>query len=606
MDRRTLLAVVLSVIVITIGFSIQSVLFPPAEPVPQEGTEQPQVSQPIEEQQADAQTEGEQATDQQADDQAAVQPTGTVVAVPAETTISSQDRVYENGVIRVTLSPVGGTITSFQLLEHLDEGEPVDMVFRGTPDQRAMTLHFGDHTAPAVDELFTFQRINATTFEFSRDFEIVGQENSQFTVVRRYTFEPGEYMFRHQVLVRNENTGQFVPLNFNGIAYTIAYGPQIGPEFEKLDQRTEFRRYMVYDDGSRDNFNRLGKNEAEVIGERVSWAAVAGKYFAAIGVTDNADVTTVLSRKDRDGLPEGSQLYISRPVIRASAVEDTFHFYLGPKTVSVLNRYDNPDENAWGFSGLNLREAQESRFLFGWLENILKWILQMIVRVVPNYGVAIIILTIIVKAALWPLTRKSYESNARMQAVQPKVQELNEKFKDNAQKKNEEMAKLYKKEGVNPLGGCLPLLAQFPFFIAMFGLFNNHFDLRGASFIPGWITDLSAPDVVIGFGDVTIPLIGWTALRGLPILFVGTQLLSTKLTQTPTSAQSSGQMKFMQYGLPLIFFFILYNMPSGLLVYWIFSNVLTAGQQYYYNKVKKSAPAPAPAPAKRPPKKKRP
>jgi YidC/Oxa1 family membrane protein insertase len=226
------------------------------------------------------------------------------------------------------------------------------------------------------------------------------------------------------------------------------------------------------------------------------------------------------------------------------------------------------------------------------------------VRVVPNYGVAIIILTIIVKGALWPLTRKSYESNARMQAVQPKMAEIKEKFKDNQQKQNEEMAKLYKKEGVNPLGGCLPLLAQFPFFLAMYGLFNNHFDLRGATFIPGWISDLSAPDVIIGFGDFTIPLIGWTAIRGLPIIFVATQLLSTKLTQTPSATQSSGQMKFMQLGLPVIFFFILYNVPSGLLVYWIFSNILTVGQQYYYNKVKKQAPQAAEA--KNPKKKKRP
>jgi len=143
---------------------------------------------------------------------------------------------------------------------------------------------------------------------------------------------------------------------------------------------------------------------------------------------------------------------------------------------------------------------------------------------------------------------------------------------------------------VNPLGGCLPLLAQFPFFIAMYGLFNNHFDLRGATFIPGWITDLSAPDVIFSFGDFTIPLIGWTALRGLPIIFVGTQLLSTKFTQTATTSSSSGQMKFMQFGLPIIFFFILYNVPSGLLVYWIFSNLLTVAQQYYYNNIRKKDP----------------
>ena len=394
MDRRTLLAVVLSVIVITIGFSIQSILFPPAEPpLVSEGAEQPQVSDT-----AAQQTDAPEADDQQTTTTAeSVQPTGTVVAIPAQG-VGTQERVYQNELVRVTMSPYGGTISSFQLLEHLDGEEPVDMVFRGNDEQRAMTLHFGDHTAPPVDELFRFQQINANTFEFSRDFEIVGREASRFTVTRRYTFQPGEYMFEHEVFIRNEDTASFVPLNFDGIAYTIGYGPQIGPEFEKLDPRYEFRRYMIYDDGKRNNFNRLGQNDAEVVSERISWAAVTGKYFALVAVTDNADLTTVLARKPRQGIPEGSQLYVSRPVIRASAVEDTYYYYVGPKTASVINSYDNADQNGWGFSNLDLREIQETRFLFGWLENILKWILQVIVRVVPNYGIAIIILTVIVKA----------------------------------------------------------------------------------------------------------------------------------------------------------------------------------------------------------------
>jgi YidC/Oxa1 family membrane protein insertase len=493
------------------------------------------------------------------------------------------------------MDPAGASIKDFELLEHMDGDVPVDMVFAGADDQRAMTFHFGDHNAPPNRDLFSFSQIDANTFEFTRDFQVVGVENSQFTVTRRYIFVPGEYMFEHEVEIRNRDTGTLVPLNFNGIAYTIGWGPQIGPVFEQLDQRTEFRRYMVYDDGKRDNFNRIGRNDFEVIQERVSWAAVAGKYFAVISVNDNAELTTVLSRKDREGLPEGSQLYLSRPTISSSFDSDSYHFFVGPKTTSILNSYENADENAFGFQSLGLRNVQESRVLFGWLENILKWVLQLIIRVVPNYGIAIIILTILVKGALWPLTRKSYESNARMQLVQPKMAEIKEKYKDDQQRQNEETAKLYKKEGVNPLGGCLPMLAQFPFFLAMYGLFNNHFDLRGAVFIPGWISDLSAPDVIVSFGDFTIPLIGWTALRGLPILFVGTQLLSTKLTQTPSANQSSGQMKMMQYGLPVLFFFILYNVPSGLLVYWIFSNVLTAGQQYFYNQKKKKNPPPPPA-----------
>ena len=128
------------------------------------------------------------------------------------------------------------------------------------------------------------------------------------------------------------------------------------------------------------------------------------------------------------------------------------------------------------------------------------------------------------------------------------------------------------------------MLLQFPFFIAMFGLFNTHSALRGATFIPGWINDLSSPGSIWNFGEFTLPLLGWNDLRLLPILFVATQLVTSKTMQTPQA--SAGNMKMMTYMLPIVFFFVLYNMPSGLLVYWIVTNVLTAGQQYF-NRLKK-------------------
>lgn len=598
MDRRTLIAVILSVVVITIGFSIQSLL---SRPSPEEVA----AAEAAAAQDAAGTAESFQTTDAQPAEtipqaeQAVAPPTGAVVPVPAEG-ISSQSRVYRNDLIEVTLDPVGGSISSYKLLKHRDGDEPVDMINRGSDDQRAFTLHFGDYTAPPVDALFVYQQQSQDVFEFYRDFYIVGHEDAPFRITKRYTFQPGEYLFELDVEIRNSATNEFIPLNFNGLAYTIGFGPQIGPVFEKLDQRTEFRRYLILDDGKR-IAEKVSAGKPEIITNRVSWIALAGKYFAVVALTDSRDLVGVLAQEPRDGLPVGSQLYVSRPVIRSSLVEDSYQFYVGPKTQRELDRYDQADDNAWHRQDLNLSKVLESRVLLGWLESILKWVLQVIYRLIPNYGVAIIITTIIVKLILWPLMRKSYQSTARMQAINPKVQELREKYKDNQQKMNAEMAALYKKEGVSPLGGCLPMLAQFPFFLAMYGLFNNHFDLRGAVFIPGWITDLSAPDVVVSFGDFTIPLIGWTALRGLPIIFLATQLISTKLTQTPQASQSNAQMKMMQIGLPALFFFILYNVPSGLLVYWIFSNLITAGQQYYYNKIKKpDAPPPPPSGRKKP------
>jgi YidC/Oxa1 family membrane protein insertase len=185
---------------------------------------------------------------------------------------------------------------------------------------------------------------------------------------------------------------------------------------------------------------------------------------------------------------------------------------------------------------------------------------------------------------MFPLTKKGSESTLRMQALAPKIKEIQEKYKDNRQKMNAEMAEFYKKEGYNPLSGCLPMLIQLPIFFAMYSLFNSHFDLRGAMFIPGWIPDLSVPESIYNFPDnVRIPLLGWTAIRLLPFIYVGSQLLYGKATMTPDQ-RGNNQMKFMLYAMPVIFFFILYDVPSGLLVYWIMSNILTMVQQIGINK----------------------
>jgi YidC/Oxa1 family membrane protein insertase len=170
-----------------------------------------------------------------------------------------------------------------------------------------------------------------------------------------------------------------------------------------------------------------------------------------------------------------------------------------------------------------------------------------------------------------------------MQALGPKIKEIQDKYKDNPQKMNAEMAEFYKKEGYNPLSGCLPMLLQIPIFFAMYNLFNNHFDLRGAMFIPGWIPDLSLPESVFNFAPFQLPLLGWSDIRVLPFIYVGSQLLYGKVTQTPDQKGNS-QMKIMLYAMPIVFFFVLYDVPSGLLLYWIMSNVLTMVQQVAINK----------------------
>jgi YidC/Oxa1 family membrane protein insertase len=370
-------------------------------------------------------------------------------------------------------------------------------------------------------------------------------------------------------------------LNFSGAAYTLSFGPQIGPKFEKLDQRYEYRRYYTYINGKQRE-EKLKDNAPAIITSRVSWAAIAGKYFTFIAIPDATQYELAFSAKPEPGIPSVSRFYMSRPPLNGARTTDTYRFYLGPKSQNVLGIYDN------GNNSFNLRDMQLSRVantsgFLAPLETLLKWLLMIFYRVIPNYGVAIILLTLLVKVLLFPLTKKSSESTLRMQTLSPRIKELQDKYKDNPQKMNAEMAELYKKEGYNPLSGCLPMLLQFPIFIAMYNLFNNHFDLRGAMFIPGWIPDLSIPESVYSFAPYRLPILGWSDIRILPFIYVGSQLLFGKITQTPDQ-QGNSQMKIMLYAMPIVFFFILYDVPSGLTVYWIMTNLFSMLQQLFINK----------------------
>ena len=259
---------------------------------------------------------------------------------------------------------------------------------------------------------------------------------------------------------------------------------------------------------------------------------------------------------------------------------DTFRFYAGPLKREILNRYNDPANDPFGIGNYHFEEAARTNPIIGWLANILRFFLDFFYRLIPNYGVAIILLTVLIKILFFPLTQKSFESTSKMSMLSPKIEELKKKHQGKPEKLNQEMMALYRKEGVNPVGGCLPLLLQMPIFFALFELLNNAFDLRGAPFIAPWIGDLSAPESLLPFG-FTIPLLNWDELRILPFLMLGTTLLQSRISQNPGATQT--QMKMMMYAMPIFFFFILYSMPSGLVIYWTMQNVLSIAQQLYIN-----------------------
>jgi YidC/Oxa1 family membrane protein insertase len=230
----------------------------------------------------------------------------------------------------------------------------------------------------------------------------------------------------------------------------------------------------------------------------------------------------------------------------------SFSLYLGPKDIEILKK-----------QGVRLERTID----FGWFDIIAKPLLlslKFFYRFLGNYGLAIILLTIIIKIIFWPLTHKSFQSMKEMQKIQPEIAKLKEKYKNNKEEFARQQMGLYKKYKVNPLGGCLPMLLQIPVFIALYRSLMDSIELRHANFISFWINDLSAKDPT------------YVA----PIIMGLSMLLQQKMTP---SAADPAQAKMMMF-MPLIFTVMFLNFPSGLVIYWLVNNVLSIAQQLYINK----------------------
>jgi YidC/Oxa1 family membrane protein insertase len=190
--------------------------------------------------------------------------------------------------------------------------------------------------------------------------------------------------------------------------------------------------------------------------------------------------------------------------------------------------------------------------------------------VIPNYGVAIILLTILVRLVTMPLTNKQMRSMERMRQVQPKLKEIQEKFADDRQKQSEEMMKLYRSEGVNPLGGCFPMILQLPVFIGLFFALRSSIELRHAPFV-GWIHDLSAPETLFTIPGLDLPV------RVLPLVMGLSMVLQQKITPQPTI--DPAQARMMMTIMPIMMTVLFYKFPSGLVLYWFVSNILAITHQ---------------------------
>ncbi|MBO4545954.1 MAG: membrane protein insertase YidC [Treponema sp.] len=581
MDRNTIMAVVLSALVL-IGYTIVQVKF---FPKPQ----QEQVTEQAAQEAAQAEGEAEQANVASAE---------TASFVAAEDTnepvLTEQKYVVETKKVRVTFTNKGGDIVGYELLDHNDSktGRGVEMAENVTATNRAFALSFGGADSGIINDLFVVKEFPEENGEKKIAF---AKKYSDFTLVKQYTFKDDDYMFKMNVVVdggENFTALDFATKNGANASYTLRTSPQVGPEFNPKVDRYESRSFIALSEGKGKRV-RLGNNQYKEYNKPFNIAGIGGKYFCELVVpAENGNFQTAwYSTNAASGKTMGdAQALLVRKPTTQKQTNDVYYIYVGPRNEKDLKKYLAAESNQWKLSGYRLTDALETSGFLGWLETILKWILELLYGFVHNWGVSIILMTIILKIALFPLTMKSSMGTLKMQEMQPKLTAIQNKYRDNPQKMQEETAKVYQAAGYNPMSGCLPMILQMLCLFAMYNLFNNYFEFRGASFIKGWIDDLSSGDSVYQL-KVFLPLIG-NHVRVLPVIYLVSQLFYGKITQlggTMQSAQSSSQMKFMTYGLPLIFFFLFYNAPSGLILFWTISNFIQMIQQIIINKTKLAA-----------------
>ena len=464
--------------------------------------------------------------------------------------INIQTKIYN-----ATFSTFGGNLISLKLKNHLNlEKEPTEMVKVGFNKEALFYISFDK----LIRSLFLYEKVDDYTHDFKTTFLYNGKH---YEYIKRYTFsKKDEYLIKFEIFLNNVDTNA----NFDIDSYQFV----LSSDIEELSHRGKLQ-YSNYLSQSiyYDNKLRYGKDGLNVVNPK--WVGAGTKYFEVLVAKDGINVEF----KQQDKI---LNILISNKISKKNTI-DTFYIYIGPKDSKYLEIFDKDNFNSFGLSNVEFGISVEKSFLY-FIQAPMQLIMQIFYDVIPNWGLSIIFLTIVVRILIFPLTFKSFRATAEISKLQPKMKDIQIRFKDDPRRLNEEMGKLYREEGVNPLGGCFPVLLQLPVFFALYGLVNNFFLLRGASFIPGWIDDLSVGDSLYYFG---YKVFLWTDIRILPFIMMITQLFSTMISSNVDFKNLGSQQKLLYFGMPVMFFFILYDMPSGLLIYWITTNIFTILQQYY-------------------------
>jgi YidC/Oxa1 family membrane protein insertase len=422
-----------------------------------------------------------------------------------------------------------------------------------------------------------FPRWKSVTLEdegtFTVDLTLQVAEGKR--LVKRLHFTNGRYDIQTEIRFVNM---QDVISNFE---YQVTW--EHGLRYAEQNSVDESGVAMAYAYSGGEKIDVDATHPGEVVKKDISgstsWVASTTKYFAVAvlpeeGKSEGAYLEGIRETHPHSGVKEIYTLALTMPFKGGRDETERFTLYLGPLDYRIIKSYDRGLDQI-----MSLGAAWVIRPI---AEYLLLPLFQFLHLFIPNYGVVIIVFSIIIKLGLHPLTKTSMKSMRKMQALQPMMTELREKYKDDPQKMNQSVMNLYKEYGVNPAAGCLPLLLQMPILFALWAMLRSAIGLRQASFV-GWIQDLSIPDTIAKL-PFTVPLVGITQISGLALAMAVTTFLQQKMATTDP------RQKSMVYVMPIFLFIIFNNLPSGLNLYYFVFNILSIGQQMWMNKQHKDEP----------------
>ncbi len=545
MDRNAFLAFALSFLVLTLWMMWEAERRPPPKPPPP-AAEAPPLAE-------------------------AAPPTPAPAPAPlpvarAEAAAPEQNVPVETDLIRAELTSRGAALSRWELRRYfvtpkpnsppveLTTHDPSRAVALATPLEE---LGLGDLSRAAFS--VTAQEPQRVAFEYA---------DAGITVRKTYHFEADSYAFRLRLELVN-GSGRTLEPRFDAVWPSRA---RPGSDFADMsltalhDGELVTTRLDGFGKGGFTTSLTGGSPETErVMPGGVAWAGMQTRYFLAVMLPDvpqDAEARFDVLEPGRSGLTSVSTRAFAIPP--GTTVAREYRVYLGPKEPTRL-----------AVIGASLERSID----LGWswvapLTRGFNWLLRACYSVIPNYGMAIILITVLVRLVTAPLAAKQMRSMKRLGQLQPRIKELQEKHRDDRQRQSQEMMKLYRETGVNPLGGCFPMLLQIPVFIALYYALQSSIDLRQAPFV-AWIQDLSKPETLFTVPGLELPV------RLLPVLMGASMVFQQKLTPT---TMDPAQARMLTVMMPIMFTVLFYTFPSGLVLYWLVSNLLAIGQQLLTNR----------------------